>query len=123
MSHVVWQGKIDGSRTLFRSLSISSRKVLLQLGNKKTSSNLNYDDNVTLLMKSDSDDPLMAFNLSLLKKEQSESEIIVIDIIAHRNVKHVNFESHIEDADGDKHLCGKEDFIFFVARERSEVLS
>ncbi|GIY16885.1 TD and POZ domain-containing protein 1 [Caerostris darwini] len=78
----------------------------------KDFSNLNYDDNVALLMKSDSDDPLMAFNLSLLKKEQSESEIIAIGIIAHRNVKHVNFESHIVDADGDKHLCGKEDFIF-----------
>ncbi|GIY73974.1 speckle-type POZ protein B [Caerostris darwini] len=76
----------------------------------KDFSYLNSDKNAKVFIKSHLNKPLMTFILYLTKEEESANEIINIDIMSHQNTKIVTFETSIQDVDGNKHFCGKEDY-------------
>ncbi|GIY73978.1 TD and POZ domain-containing protein 4 [Caerostris darwini] len=71
---------------------------------------LNSDKNAKVLIKSHLNKPLMTFILYLTKEEKSGKEILNIDIMTHQNTRIATFESSIQDVDGNKHFCGKEDY-------------
>ncbi|GIY73972.1 TD and POZ domain-containing protein 1 [Caerostris darwini] len=76
----------------------------------KDFSSLNFYKKAKVLIKSHLNKPLMTFILYLTNEAESANEILNIDIMTHQNTRIATFESSIQDVDGNKHFCGKEDY-------------